>query len=551
MILLYHKVDAVSPSQWWVTADAFDRQMADLQSFRVVHLDDYDPEDPQCAVITFDGVYENVFRFAFPILRKWNYPFELFVIGDHIGGDNAFDSVEPPARFCTLEHLAEMSQHRGRVQWHTRTHQRLGSLPKDQLIGEIVPPLGLRERFITPHLRWFAYPHGEHNEGVEDLVKREFSGALSCIAGNDTDRYQLNRETIFPNSRLSRSRVTIIVANYNYGHFLPEALESVFSQSHPPDELIIIDDCSTDGSQEIALRYQDRAKVVINEQNLGIVANFNKAVSLSGGDYIAFLGADNRFRSDYIERCKAALDRDSRCAIAYTDMTIFGPRARELASQANAVEFGNSRTESWPIFLWTFPEATEGALAELGTKNFMHGSSMYRRAAFDEVGGYELSDGPEDHNLFKRMVASGWKCVRVPHALLDYRQHSASQANTVVGLRMETQYWKTIARQANAERAASAQLAERLLREASDLVTTTQSLESKIRTLQEHANKVQQEAHYYQRKFNQVKRSVTWRAGYPFRIIGSLAQGDIRPVKKAIQDVKKGMRKWSQSHLKK
>src|SRR5687768_4653453 len=98
MILLYHKVALEAATEWWVSADAFDRQMAALSAYEVVHLADYDFANPRHVVITFDGVYENVYDYAFPLLRKWGYPFELFVTGDYIGGDNAFDAIEPLAR---------------------------------------------------------------------------------------------------------------------------------------------------------------------------------------------------------------------------------------------------------------------------------------------------------------------------------------------------------------------------------------------------------------------------------------------------------------------
>ena len=98
------------------------------------------------------------------------------------------------------------------------------------------------------------------------------------------------------------------------------------------DEIIIADDCSTDNTMEIGQEYEKRYPRLIkffrNEHNLGIVKNFNKAVSMATGDYICFLGADNRFRSDYIEKTAEILDSDDHIAIAYTDFALFGPRAK-------------------------------------------------------------------------------------------------------------------------------------------------------------------------------------------------------------------------------
>src|SRR5687768_3893287 len=118
MILLYHKVALSAPTPWWVTADTFNRQMAALVAYDVEPLSSYDHSNPRHVVITFDGVYENVYFFALPILRKWGYPFELFITGNYLGGDNAFDTPEPRTRFCTIEQLETMTRYGGRVQWH-------------------------------------------------------------------------------------------------------------------------------------------------------------------------------------------------------------------------------------------------------------------------------------------------------------------------------------------------------------------------------------------------------------------------------------------------
>jgi peptidoglycan/xylan/chitin deacetylase (PgdA/CDA1 family) len=116
MILLYHKVAPLPHTRWWVSADSFDVQLAALREREVVYLDDYDPTNPRHAVITFDGVYENVRRFALPLLKKWDYPFELFVIGDLLGEENIFDQdMEPPARFASCEDLEALVAGGGRV----------------------------------------------------------------------------------------------------------------------------------------------------------------------------------------------------------------------------------------------------------------------------------------------------------------------------------------------------------------------------------------------------------------------------------------------------
>lgn len=557
MILLFHKVAAEAPTQWWVTADAFDRQMADLAGYEVVPLADYDPANPRHVVITFDGVYENVFDFAFPLLKKRGYPFELFVTGDTIGGDNAFDSVEPRARFCTVEQLAEMCAHGGRVQWHTASHQCLSGLDEAMLKRELMVPAALRERFAAPHFDWFAYPHGDHDAAAVAMVRSNFSGALSCVAGDDRDRYQLNRVTVLEASRFARTRVSLIVACYNYGRYLPEAMESVLAQTVPPDEIILIDDASTDGSAEVAARYRDVARVVVNERNLGIVDNFNKAVGLASGDYIAFLGADNRLRSDYVERCRAALDRDDAVAVAYTDMVIFGHRAADLAARVGAVPLASSRLEKWPVYAWEFPEPTAEVRARLHERNFMHGSSMYRRVAFDQAGGYRASAGPEDHHLFARMLAAGWQAVRVGAPLVEYRQHSTDQANTLLGLQLELVRLQKVERLRHAEAAALEALREeaaRIEQDRQELSAALLNANAQVWTfrhaheelaaqiaserverdeLGRHAAEVQEFAGQLQERLERAHNDIralvnsrSWKMTRPVRFIGLIARGN-------------------------
>ncbi|GAB4493270.1 MAG: hypothetical protein Fur0016_29280 [Anaerolineales bacterium] len=422
MILTYHKVHPENKTIWWVTPDSFYRQMADLRSKKVVYLDDYDPLDPHQAVITFDGVYKDIWKYAVPILQHFGYPFELFIIGQTIGKDNSFDTVEPRAEFADIETLQKMVRAGGRLQWHSWSHARLaGTTDSNVYEKELTVPAEVRA--LCPEgFNWYAYPHGERDVVYRAQVESRFRGALACDDGNNADRYDLNRLTVYDDTRLSKSTVSLIIPCYNYGHFAAEAIESALLQTYPPDEILFIDDASSDNSVEVARRYEPRIRVEVNEKNLGVVENFRKAVAITSGDYVVFLGADNRFRSDYVEQCKSILDMNPETGVVYTHFLLFGERAGVEAAYKGAVPYSNIPG----FYLYTFPANPKYSIRQ---QNYIHGSSMYRRIAYQQAGGYRNDIAPEDQSLFARMLDSGWKATLWDAPALEYRHHSKDQIN--------------------------------------------------------------------------------------------------------------------------
>lgn len=434
MILMYHKVDLMPLTEWWVSVDSFARQMSDLRGYEVVYLDDYDIKNPDQVVITFDGMYENVLKYAAPILAEFNYPFEVFITSDYLGRGNEFDTVEPYAKFCSEDQLKETLLHGGRIQWHTKSHAELVNVAESVIQDELSVPTQLKQMFADPHFKWFAYPHGTFCEKSYEYARDMFSGALSVEQGSSTDRFALNRKTVLENSRFSKTQVSVIIPNYNYGHFVGDAIESVLNQTMPADEILVIDDCSTDSSRPIIEKYarSDRVKACFNESNLGIIDNFKKAVSMTSGEYICFLGADNLFRADYIEKCKQALDKNLKSPVAYTNMQLFGPLAESLAESYKAIKLKDAPKSNWSNFDCQMPEPEPDFVSQIKKRNFIHGSSMYRRSCYEGVGGYLDEGKAEDHSLFVRMLEKYGMPKHVPEALLLYRQHSSNQANTVL-----------------------------------------------------------------------------------------------------------------------
>ena len=193
MILMYHKVDIITPSRWWVSVQRFQEQIDLLKGLDVVYLDQFEPGNKSQAVITFDDAYENVYRHAFPILRRRRLPFEVFVISDVLSDWNDFDASEVMTRFCSEQQLQEMADGGGRMQWHTRSHRRMTKLSDEEIERELEIPDQLRSIWPQPHFRWFSYPYGNRDERVVAHVTDRFSGAVSVGDGSAHDRYQLNR----------------------------------------------------------------------------------------------------------------------------------------------------------------------------------------------------------------------------------------------------------------------------------------------------------------------------------------------------------------------
>jgi Glycosyl transferase family 2 len=92
---------------------------------------------------------------------------------------------------------------------------------------------------------------------------------------------------------MTRPLVSIVVNNFNYARFLPQSIESALRQTYAPTEVVVVDDASSDGSQELILGYGSRVVPVLQERNGGQGAAFNAGFAASRGDIVIFLDADD------------------------------------------------------------------------------------------------------------------------------------------------------------------------------------------------------------------------------------------------------------------
>ena len=113
-------------------------------------------------------------------------------------------------------------------------------------------------------------------------------------------------------------RVSVVIPCYNAARFLGETLQSVLAQTHADTSAIVVDDCSTDATAEIAERFGARVRVIRQHEQGGVSAARNAALAVADGDAIAFLDGDDRWHPEKIARQVAYLEAHPEAGVVHT-----------------------------------------------------------------------------------------------------------------------------------------------------------------------------------------------------------------------------------------
>ena len=132
-------------------------------------------------------------------------------------------------------------------------------------------------------------------------------------------------------------KVSICIPNYNYGNYIGDAIQSVLDQSFTDFELIIVDNCSTDDSENVIQKFTDRRiKYFKNETNIGAIRNCNKCVYLAKGEYIFLLHADDQMMPNLLEKEAKILDEHPNVGLVCSSYILkTGTYTKSVASSNN------------------------------------------------------------------------------------------------------------------------------------------------------------------------------------------------------------------------
>ena len=233
--------------------------------------------------------------------------------------------------------------------------------------------------------------------------------------------------------------VSVIMPAYNVAPYIVEALESLFAQTWRDVEAIVINDGSTDETEERLAPYRDRI-VYIKQKNSGVMAARNAGLRVARGRYIALLDGDDLWAPRFLERLLGLLESDASLSVAYPNAVILG-----------------SPNFSGKLYQEVFP-ATEPVTFDRVLRRECHifGSLVMRREALDDVGWFDESlegQGAEDLELWLRMLQRGHRFKFTSESLAKYRWRHDSLSDTGIGplRRLISVYEKFLASELTAE----------------------------------------------------------------------------------------------------
>jgi glycosyltransferase involved in cell wall biosynthesis len=138
-------------------------------------------------------------------------------------------------------------------------------------------------------------------------------------------------------------RTSIIINNYNYQDYVIEAIDSALNQTISANEIIVVDDYSSDRSVEILRTKSNQIRLILKDKNEGQLSAFQTGFDASTGDIIFFLDADDLYTTTYIETALTFYKNHSDCDFLFTSAELFGNEERIATCYDRTRDLGCSK----------------------------------------------------------------------------------------------------------------------------------------------------------------------------------------------------------------
>ena len=206
--------------------------------------------------------------------------------------------------------------------------------------------------------------------------------------------------------------VSIVITNHNYGHWVGDAIVSSFQQTIKADEIIVVDDGSTDDSKLVIQKFADNGIVKpIFQENQGVAAARNNGIKAAKYPFILCLDADDMIAPAFVAFLKPALENDRGLGIAYTGLKFL---------KENGEDSGYSSVKP---FDWDVQSGDQ-----IPPPTCVPSGSMFRKSMWERCGGYKQKYAPgEDAEFWTHGLSLGFTAELITkEALFWYRGHEGS-----------------------------------------------------------------------------------------------------------------------------
>ncbi|MDJ0744920.1 MAG: glycosyltransferase [Xenococcaceae cyanobacterium MO_167.B27] len=200
--------------------------------------------------------------------------------------------------------------------------------------------------------------------------------------------------------------VSVIIPAYNGAVYIREAIDSVLAQDYSNYEIIVVDDGSTDNTQEVVSQYRDRVSYIYQD-NQGVAQARNRGLECAEGKYIAFLDQDDFFLPKKLSEQVAMLEQDDSIGLVNSGWDIVDQQGVKLS----AVEPWHNlpQLDLMSLIVW---------------KPVFLGAMLFRRSWLDRCGKFDATlEQTPDVDLVLRLAGIGCPATWVKRATVAYRQH--------------------------------------------------------------------------------------------------------------------------------
>jgi glycosyltransferase involved in cell wall biosynthesis len=203
--------------------------------------------------------------------------------------------------------------------------------------------------------------------------------------------------------------ISVVIGAYQAERFVAESLESILGQTRPPDEIVVVDDGSTDGTAAELEKFADRIRVVF-QRNSGCPAAFNTAFREARGDFVALCGADDIWEPQKLEWQAEAILAHPDADVLFGHAVLFG---RIEAEQIRPP--GTGMLDSNPFRDALFRDNCVCAPTVL-----------IRRSLFERLGPFVEQFGADDYEYWFRCLRAGARFYYDPRPLVRWRMHEGN-----------------------------------------------------------------------------------------------------------------------------